>query len=513
MCRPSLASALALLLAAAWLAGPSTSAAARSADLGTWLEKDLTPFVTEQLTTHPRFKGELVRFVVFKDGNPAPRSDALSVSLRDRLADAVINVPGVRVGWTYTAGDTSREQARTAIDCSKDAVHYYIGLEVSAAGNGQYKVDLRALDLEDRSWATGFAMSWQGTLSRSDRSALQRVAADPSFRGQRAVPFSDAQPDLLAAYLAHDLGCALLRQVSGEYLVMLEQDEQQTVPLDGVVELVSNNLSGYQAVQVTADTDRANAVLRGKAHHIDGDLYQYWITVAPTDSSSELPALSASAYVHLPGLRAAHAKESRWPRPSATVPGSLVAPSDAGVLSSIRIVELSGAQACNSGSVSFQNQIRSGSRLQDWLDGCFALQVKTREDAVVFFLNHQLNHGLVRLSGRDCGQKTEARIARADETLEYALPLLALTADAASPATGWRLNPDADIYYAIAVSDSKAARALSRQLDQLPRRCTISVRPGLEGIRLENWLAKFSATVDQWQPHVDWQAIRVRNVF
>jgi hypothetical protein len=50
-------------------------------------------------------------------------------------------------------------------------------------------------------------------------------------------------------------------------------------------------------------------------------------------------------------------------------------------------------------------------------------------------------------------------------------------------------------------------------LDQLPRRCTISVHPGLEGIRLENWLAKFSATVDQWQPHVDWQAIRVRNVF
>ncbi len=134
MCRPSYASALSLLLAVALLAGPSTSAAARQPDLGTWLEKDLTPFVTEQLTTHPRFKGELVRFVVFKDGNPAPRSDALAVSLRDRLADAVINVPGVRVGWTYTASDTSREQSGTAIDCSKDAVHYYIGLEVSAAG-------------------------------------------------------------------------------------------------------------------------------------------------------------------------------------------------------------------------------------------------------------------------------------------------------------------------------------------------------------------------------------------
>ena len=121
------------------------------------------------------------------------------MSLRDRLADAVIDVPGVRVGWTYTSGDSRRDQSGSAIDCSKDAVHYYIGLEVSEAGNGQYKVDLRALDLEDRSWATGFARSWQGTLSRSERSALQRVAADQSFRGQRAVPFSASQPELLAA--------------------------------------------------------------------------------------------------------------------------------------------------------------------------------------------------------------------------------------------------------------------------------------------------------------------------
>jgi len=511
MCRPSYAWAFPLIVSAGLLAGPSTSDAARQPDLGTWLGKDVTPFVTEQLTTHPRFKGELVRFVVFKDGNPAPRSDALAVSLRDRLVDAVIDVPGVRVGWPNSSGDTSRDQ--TAIDCSKDAVHYYIGLEVSQAGNDQYKVDLRALDLEDRSWATGFAMSWQGTLSRSERRAFQRIAADQSFRGQRSVPFSDSQPDLLAAYLAHELGCELLRQVSGEYLVILNRDDEHTVPLDGVVELVSNNLSGYQAVQVTADTDRANAVLRGKAHHVDDDLYQYWITVAPTESSSELPALSASAYVHLPGLHAEQNYQLARPQTSAMLAPSLVVQSDADVLSSIRIVELRGAYACNSGNVSFQSQIQRGSRLQDWLDDCFALQVQTKEDAVVFFLNHQLNHGLVRLSGRDCSQRTEARIARADKTLEYALPLLALTRDASSPATGWRLNPDADIYYAIAVSDSKAARALSRQLDQLPRRCTISVHPGLDGARLENWLARFSAAVEQWQPYVDWQAVRVRNVF
>ena len=504
---------LTLALLVASLASPLTANAARQPDVGTWVERDLTPFVAEQLTTHPRFKGELVRFVVFEDGNPAPRSNALAVSLRDRLADAVIDAPGVRVGWPDTASAKPRSQNGTAIDCSRDTVHYFIGLEISDAGNGKYKVDLRALDLEDRSWVAGFARSWQGTLSTTERRAFQHMASDSSFLGQRSVPFSDTQPDLLAAYLAHDLGCALLRQVSGEYHVALESGEEQSAPLDSVVELVSNNLSAYQALQVTKNAESANAVLKGKAHHIDDDLYQYWIVVAPTDSSSDLAALSASAYIHLPKLHAANSDNRARRRFAAVSSPSLIAQSDANVLSSMRIVELKRNRVCDSGSVSFQYQFDSGTSFEYWHDDCIALQVKTKEDAVVFFLNHQLNHGLVRLSNRDCSRRTEARIARANEVLDYALPLLSLTRDASSPASAWHVNPDADTYYAIAVSDTKAARALSRHLEQLPRRCTMSVRPGLHGMRLENWLADFSAVVDQWQPHIDWQAIHVKNVF
>ena len=140
------------------------------------------------------------------------------------------------------------------------------------------------------------------------------------------------------------------------------------------------------------------------------------------------------------------------------------------------------------------------------------MQVRTKEDAVIFVLNHQLNHGLVRLSGHECSQRTEARIVRADESLEYTLPIRFLTQNASSQSTDWPINPDAEVYYAIAVSNSKVARALSRQLSQLPRRCSQSIRPGLKGVQLESWLNEFSATVDQWQPYVDWQAIRVRNV-
>jgi hypothetical protein len=492
-------------------AAPITTAAGQS-DLGTWLARDATTYVAEQLTTHPRFKGELVRFVVFRNGNPAPTSDELAVSLRDRLADAVIDTPGVRVAWTHKTVSTDA----TTIDCNSDAVHYYIGLEVATAGNGEYRVELQALDIEDKNWVAGFATSWQGRLESSELRAFRTRSADPTFHGDRAVPFRDDEPDLLAAYLAHDLGCALLRQVAGEYLVTLGEsgdfDQQSSGdPMNGVVELVSNNLAAYKALQLTQDAESANAVLGGKAHRIDEELYQYWITVVPTDASSDLPQLSSSAYIHLP--RGYAGAETRHEGVEHTTPENLLVDDDAEVLTSTRIVKLRSAPVCTNASVSIQKPIQRGSMLQDWLDDCFALQVRTKKDAVVFFLNHQLNHGLVRLSSSDCRARTDARIARADEPIEYALPLLSLTRDATAPAEAWQLDPDADVYYAIAVSDSKAARALSRHLDRLPLRCTISVHPGLEDHELQAWLQAFSATVAEWQPHVDWQAVRVRNVF
>ena len=500
----------AILMLIASLTIPLTVVAARKPGVHAWVESDLTPFVVEQLATHPRFKGQLVRFVVFEDGNPAPRSNALALSLRDQLSDAVIDAPGVRVGWLNTSNDKPRSQE--PIDCTRDTVHYFIGLEISDAGNGNYKVDLRALDLEERSWVAGFSRSWKGSFSLSEYRTYRHIERDKSFLGQRTVPFRVTQPDLLAAYLAHELGCAILRQQSGEYRVTLDNDDEKSSSLDGLVELVSNNLSSQQVLKITTDNDRANAVLKGKAHHIDENLYQYWIIVAPADASSEMPTVSASAYVHLPDLNARSSSSRTQSRLAAVLPRISVAPGSADVLAGIHIVELKQNQACTTG-VSYAYLSRNGTRLRNWDDHCVAMQVKTSQDAVVFFLHHQRNHGLVRLSDRECRQSTEARIARANETVDYALPLLSLTRDALSPATDWQVDPEADTYYAIAVSDTNAARALSKHLAQLPRRCTISVRAGLEGARLENWLAKFSATIDQWQPHIDWQAIHVKNVY
>ena len=88
---------LSLVVLALLMAGLPVGAASRHADLDTWLANDLMPFVREQLTAHPRFKGERLRFVVLKNGNPQATSNSLALRIRDRLRESAADLPGLRI--------------------------------------------------------------------------------------------------------------------------------------------------------------------------------------------------------------------------------------------------------------------------------------------------------------------------------------------------------------------------------------------------------------------------------
>ena len=78
------------------LATVNAAAATSERDLERWLDRDAIPFIRQQLLEHPRFRGETVMFVVLEDSAPATFSNALSLSLRDRLLDAAVDTPGVK---------------------------------------------------------------------------------------------------------------------------------------------------------------------------------------------------------------------------------------------------------------------------------------------------------------------------------------------------------------------------------------------------------------------------------
>jgi len=460
-----------LLLALLAGVNPTVMAASRHASLDHWLANDVLPFIRRELTTHPRFKGESLRFVVLENGNPQAMSNSLALGIRDHLRDAAAEVAGVRIAWQPDNPHHLRGAGPGGVDCTRGEVHYLIGVETILVDARVVTIEVRALDVEDGTVVAGFGKSWQGPLSSSQYREFRRSETDLTFRGEREVPYEDSQTDLLAAHLAHDLGCSLLRQTGAEYVITASGITAQPDPVGSMVELVSNNLAQYSSLQFTAAGSGANAVIEGKAHRIDADLYQYWVTVHATDPDSTLTAMSASAYVRLPEQFAIAEEYAGPPAPGLQ--------SSAEFLTSLKIVELRNRRSCPTTGIG--NSASGYGKPFGATDAdCFALQVRTTSDAVVFFLNHQLNNGLVRLSDNSCQQRANARIARSGQHLQFALPPDSLPTSAWSAGADWELQPDLDTYYALAANDTKAARALSQHIEDLPKRCTASVRSGLE---------------------------------
>ena len=497
--------ALALLC----LAVVSAHAQATERNLDRWFDRELVPYVTSQLVEHPRFKGESVMFVVFEDNVPAAVSNALAISLRDRLLDAALNAPGVIVGRRQ--GGAAAGPATQAVDCTRDEVHYYVGISLARRIDGSHAVSVRAFDLEDNSWVSGFGAAWQGALSSVQQQAARRREADATFRGARDVPFTADESDLLAARLAHDLSCALLRETAGRYIVAAEQASGPDDNLAVTVQLVSNNLARHDALELSGSEQQVNATLSGRAHRIDGSLYQYWLTVTPIDAGAELSTLSASAYVLLPGQRLADespARDEPVP-PAAELRATVDIPrgGDA-LLGPLRILKSQDPRSCTRpGDPSLRTASYHESQTQ-----CSVLIADARADAIVFVLVHQANHGLVRLGGPDCRERTAPHVVTRGKAMRYPVPFAAIGSSEMRETGEWQTAPGVDTYYAFAVTDARAAREFANHIDALPQRCSRSLRRGLEDDALFGWLQEFAGLAARHAPHVGWRALEIKDV-
>ena len=490
--------AIAAFIVAFCIVLPGGSAFAREQNVERWVEKDLTTYVAKELANHPRFRDAALRFVVMHNGSPTPNVNRLSLQLRDSLQREIVDAPGITVAWQPDVQGAQRRTAAGSTDCSAAEVQYIIGIELRTVAADETELSVRALDAVEKSWVSGFGKQWRGRLSRRQRHLAQEGTLDRAFLGQRGVPYEYGETDLVAAHLAHDLRCELMRQVSGEYVVE-RPDTPADSGVDGVLDLVSNNITGISTLQIAVDGMQANALLEGQAHAVDGDLHQYWVTITPKDASTNLQPISTNVYVRVPRTYMSAV-------PAAPGTDSVTLESGS-VLESLQLVRLDDSSTCMTRRHDYGNVSYAGRRAE-----CLGLEIETRNDAVVFVLNHQQNNGLVRLDDDECDYRTAARISRANEPITVALPT-SLLRDDWLPETEWRLNPDADTYYAIAVSNSKAARAIAAHLAALPRRCSESVRLGYEGQELESWLTALSSEVARWQPFVDWNAIKIKNIY
>ncbi len=480
-------------------------AESREKDLDRWVDRDLIPYVRQQLLVHPRFKDETVMFVVLDDNAPASSTNALALSMRDRLLAAAVETRGIEIGWQQGRGGVSLES--TPGDCMNDDVHYYIGVELTQKLDGTYAVSVRALDLEDRNWVTGFGRRWKGKLSTSQRQAMRQERVDQTFLGARDVPFTLSQTDLLAAHLAHRLSCTLKKRVENDYVVSIDLVEPPATGLEGTVELISNNLANREALTLSSDASASNATLSGKAHRIDGILHQYWVTVTPNGEDDGIAALSASAYIVLPGAAG----------PTPARPGAAGEPAGPDVVAAAQAgvpmkPPVSIPNAGKDALISPLGIVAPPSRAACGAGNCSMLETQARVDSIVFFLEHQANYGLVRLADAECRDRTAARIARSGESVRFPITLTTTSKRNWKETYEWDLAPDLDTYYAVVATDARVARSLANHIDRLPMRCSDVLRPGLEDEALQDWLEGLAALTARASDRVDWRAIEVRDV-
>jgi hypothetical protein len=331
---------------------------------------------------------------------------------------------------------------------------------------------------------------------------MRQQSVDKTFLGARDVPFTLEQTDLLASHLAHQLSCTLKQQLEEEYVVSRKASAPVGDGLDGTVELIGNNLANRQALKLTSDNSKTNAVLSGKAHRIDGVLHQYWLTVTPDSDNDDLAALSVSAYIVLPFAEPAPVVANRSPRPEAPAPQKVSYQMPRTIM------------IPNAGKDGLIGPLRIAAPLSsaECVWPCSMLQARANTDAIVFFLEHQANHGLVRLAGEDCRKRTVARIARAGDTLNFPIAKTSTDRNNWTETYEWTVESEMDTFFAVAATDADVARQIANHIDGLPIRCSTSLRPGLKGAALRTWLTEFASITARSREHIDWRAIQVRDI-
>ncbi len=471
-------------------ARPDRDLASADRGLFTWVDQELTPYLAEQLARHPRFKGEPVLLVAMSGADVLPDIDHLSHTLRSRIMDRLLETSGVNLLWRPTVRPWRHHRRPERADCrDQGEVHYYLGIEISPVPGGQARARVRALDLRDESWVTGFGKHWQGRLSTAQTTAWSERHPDEYLRGLRVLPFTAEQPDLLAAYLAGNLSCLLRGHGDEERLVHLALPDSGDQPLRTTLELVGNYLARYRTVRLTDDASRASLVLKGKRHTIHAGLHQVWASLRSRAGDGRV---DTEAYVSaLPGPIAVNNSSPGQPDLSST---------SAPVLSDLRLVSPRNRQDCEGGNL-WRDPVRyRPSSAAVATDDCVAVELEVSTHARLFLLSHRSDTGLRRLVPTSCRDTVSFRHSGGNST-RFRIP--------ARPGQLKRdAKPRLETFYALAVTTPGLKREVEAHMRHLGSDCDPGWRRA--GAAVDGWLAQLDELIEAHPAQADWQALRIR---
>ena len=180
---------------------------------------ELYPYLKERLGEHPRLKGQPFTIVAMDGDNTLADIDGLSAWVREEIREELQQATGVNLVWRPGVKLWTHPRSLADLPCGAAtgaAVQIGIDARVDDMDKG-LKVSVRALDLNERAWVSGFGRRYEGRGSRRELRALARSELDEHRRGLKPLPFESHQADFLASYLAQNLSC-LLRELGGSRL-------------------------------------------------------------------------------------------------------------------------------------------------------------------------------------------------------------------------------------------------------------------------------------------------------
>jgi hypothetical protein len=482
--------------------------------LDIWLNDTLIPYLVLQLGQHPRFRSQPVLLVRMQDDRIQPHIDDLTDQIRQKIMDALLNQPGLDLSWRPAIRPWRHHQSLEEVTCGDfRKIHYYVGIDCGLTRvEGQIYVKVRALNLVEQKWVSGFGKSWQGAPTAFQKAALGRVHPDAHLRGLRPLPFSDRQPDLLAAYLARNFSC-LVRQGQEEAPVVYVNPVAQNTPIvfQTTMALVGKYLARFREVEVTDNPTRANVTVVAEIHAIHRNLHQIWVAARHHQGAKYLPGAETEAYVLMDSQKqtAVAGKTLQMPpKPQ----GSLQQISERSLIASFNLLTPLDPALCASRipwSAGIR-QVQSGEHLPS--GGCLALEIRLSQTAYVFLVGRTADGELTEIFPSECpgfkALETRRRPGKLFRFPPHSEPYQGILALDDSPGM--------ETVYAIAITEKNLANRFADRLAVYPGLCRppkryVSMLPGDLPIRSDRriqHLPKYLNHLSVLYPtRVDWREI------
>ena len=274
-------------------------------ELLTWVDQELSPYITEQFQQHPWLRNKSFAIVAMEGEDILPQINQVTEEIRVNLAQRLRRAHGVRMIWRpvqkpWKHHRSIKDVVRDAQCIDLNPIEVFVGIETRRLMTGELQITVNAVDSRQRQWIPNFGLDWRGRVSSDVLAALNNSHVDERLRGLRPLPFAENEPDLLASYLATNLSCLFAMGMDdySNMLVFVDRDElsSSTGVTASAFSLLDNYLNKMNGVQITDNRHQATVIMEREVVDIGSGMMVLW-TKNTFQDGSRVQGIETEVYV------------------------------------------------------------------------------------------------------------------------------------------------------------------------------------------------------------------------